>query len=74
MGADTQEHDLDVKLRAVQGFVDKNFRVKLEVRFTRWRSADGSQRLRDLVDRCSAWATVTAPQAGHPTCFVMLLG
>ena len=62
VSADTQEHDLGFKLRQAQDFVEKNFRVKLEVKFTRWRSTDGTTKLRELVDRCSEWSTVTAPQ------------
>lgn len=62
VSADTQEHDLGFKLRQAQDFVEKNFRVKLEVKFTRWRSSDGTAKLRELVDRCSEWSTVTAPQ------------
>lgn len=65
VGADTEAHDLDVKLKAVRGFVDKNFRVKLVVRFKRWRSSDGAQRLKDLVNKVAEWSTVTAPQANE---------
>ena len=65
VGADTQAHDLDMKLRTAQGFIERNMRVKLVVRFKRWRAADGAQRLRDLADRVGAWASVTAPQANE---------
>ncbi|KAK9807270.1 hypothetical protein WJX73_006096 [Symbiochloris irregularis] len=65
LSADTQEHDMAFKLRQAQDLVEKNFRVKLEVKFTRWRSTDGTAKLRELVDRCSEWSTVTAPQVNE---------
>lgn len=65
IGADTADHDLAVKLRQAQGFVEKNFRVKLVVRFGRWRQTEGGQRMRDLVERVGAWAAVTAPQTNE---------
>lgn len=64
IGADTADHDLAVKLRQAQGFVEKNFRVKLVVRFGRWRQTEGGQRMRDLVERSAYLVSHWLPATG----------
>ena len=62
IGANTAEHDLELKLKAARAFVEKGYRVKLTVLHKRMQSEAGQVKLQDVATRAARFAQVLQPQ------------